>query len=109
MNYEYTEEELRKWPDNILEKIRIKYGLAKNAHNILIENILHHQKNLSQQNEKYYKESVAYFDKLPRELIGLTLLDLSYNEITNKCRLSKKVNSFCNDERFWRRLRVYTS
>ncbi len=58
--------------------------------------ILDHQDNLDKEKEAQ-RETIAYFDKLPRELIALTVLDLSYNEITYRCRLSKKVNSLCND------------
>ncbi len=105
MNYEYTEEELSEFPNSTLEKIRVKYGLSKQDRDALINNILSHQDFLEKREKRtpnISSKDISYFDNLPRDALILVLLELPYAEIAKKCKLSKKVNSLCNDERFWR-------
>ncbi len=103
MNYEYTEEELSEFPNSVLEKIRVKYGLSKQDRDELINNILTHQDFLEEREKRTPSiKDISYFDNLPRDALILVLLELPYAEIAKRCKLSKKVNSLCNDERFWR-------
>ncbi len=105
MNYEYTEEELSEFPNSVLEKIRVKYGLSKQDRDDLINNILTHQDFLEERDKRtpsISSKDISYFDNLPRDALMLVLFKLPYPEIAKKCKLSKKVNSLCNDEVFWK-------
>ncbi len=120
MSYEYSKKELSGFTDSILDKIRVKYELDKQNRDKLINSILAHQEKL-EANEKKQKarkvntklisrktskdissKDISYFDNLPRDALAYILLKLNYDEIAKRCKLSKKINSLCNDERFWR-------
>ncbi len=116
MSYEYSKKELSGFTDSILDKFLVKYGLDKQNRGKLINFILAHQEKLEAEKKQITrkvnrtlitretsKDVISKFDKLPRDALATILLKLPYPEIAKRCKLSKKVNSLCNDEVFWRR------
>ncbi len=105
MNFEYTIEELNNFSLEDLQNIADKYNLQiSNNKEDLIKRIRAHQDKLDEQ-PRYVPiaaPSLKELERLPDDLLRLTLYNYPYFDILDICHRSEKIMNLCEDESFWR-------